>query len=84
MDGSNEDHEQGVVRFQNTVMALLGYSQMGSERLFQVEDSIDSLKADLSTSLKQQVPKKGHNGVLEPNHALLMVLVRAVHVDVGL
>ncbi|KAG0274580.1 hypothetical protein BGZ96_004193 [Linnemannia gamsii] len=52
MDGSSEEHEQDMVRFQNTVMALLGYSRMGSERLYQIEDNIDSLKADLSTSLK--------------------------------
>ncbi|KAG0045415.1 hypothetical protein BGZ89_005637 [Linnemannia elongata] len=53
MDGSNEEQVQGIVWFQNTVMALLGYSQMGSERLYQIEDNIDSLKADLSILFKQ-------------------------------
>ncbi|KAF9276293.1 hypothetical protein BGZ88_001838 [Linnemannia elongata] len=53
MDGSNEELVQGMVRFQNTVMALLGYSQRGSERLYQIEDSIDGLKADLSTLFNQ-------------------------------
>ncbi|KAH7028528.1 hypothetical protein BKA57DRAFT_541444 [Linnemannia elongata] len=53
MDGSNEEQVQGMVWFQNTVMALLGYSQMGSERLYQIEDNIDSLKADLSILFKQ-------------------------------
>ncbi|KAF9284867.1 hypothetical protein BGZ88_009752 [Linnemannia elongata] len=53
MDGSNEEQVQGMVWFQNTVMALLGYSQMGSERLYQIEDNIDGLKADLSILFKQ-------------------------------
>ncbi|KAK3807500.1 MAG: hypothetical protein J3R72DRAFT_506572 [Linnemannia gamsii] len=60
MGGSYEEHEQAMVQFQNTVMALLGYSQSGYDRLFEIEGSIDGLKAninglkaDLTTSLKQ-------------------------------
>ncbi|KAG0365890.1 hypothetical protein BGX24_003923 [Mortierella sp. AD032] len=53
MDGSYKEHDQAMVRVQNTIMALLGYSLAGYDRLVEVEGSIDVLKAELTTSLKQ-------------------------------